>query len=134
MVKYFKGQNSPINELEGDINADSDCEGGLTGADEVTLKWEEQEEESRAVLTAGSFSAYVYFLSHPLAERNDGVLQLEISFLLSLYRHDLVRSPPITRSPLSLELYPREDCGHRTASLLAEEHLRVGKVGEGTSD
>lgn len=60
MVKYLKGRNTPINDLEGGINVDSDCDDDSTGAGDESLK---EEEESRAVLTAGSFSAYVHFLA-----------------------------------------------------------------------
>ena len=64
MVIYLKGRDAPINDLEGDINVESDCEDDSTGVGDGTLK-KEQEEESRAVLIAGSFSAYVYFISLP---------------------------------------------------------------------
>jgi len=61
VVKYLRGKNTLVNDLEGDPNVDSDCEGDTTGAYDETLK--EENEESRAVLIAGSFSAYVYFLA-----------------------------------------------------------------------
>lgn len=62
MVKYIKGPNVPINDLEGDENIDSDCEDGyLAAASDAKLKVEQDEEESRAVLTTGSFSAYAIF-------------------------------------------------------------------------
>lgn len=64
MVKYLKGPNPPINDLDGDINVESDCEDDSTGVDDGTSK-KEQEEESRAVLVAGSFSTYVRFLPLP---------------------------------------------------------------------
>ena len=59
MVKYLKGRNVPINDLEGRVNVDSDCEGDSTWAGDVTLNGEQNEEETRAVLLAGSFSACV---------------------------------------------------------------------------
>ena len=62
VVKYLKGPNAPINDLEGDANVESDCEGDSTGVGDETLK-KEQEEESRAVLLGGSFSAYERFLA-----------------------------------------------------------------------
>jgi len=65
-VKYIKGRNVPINDLEGGVNIDSDCEGNWAGASDETLK-EELNEETRAVLIAGSFSACVCFLAHPRA-------------------------------------------------------------------
>ena len=58
-MKYLKGQNVFTDDLEVDINVDSDCEDDST---EEALK-EEREEDSRAVLTVGSFSAYVCFLA-----------------------------------------------------------------------
>jgi len=62
VVKYIKGRNVPINDLEGGVNIDSDCEGNSIGAGDETLK--EQNEETRAVLIAGSFSACVWFLAY----------------------------------------------------------------------
>ena len=62
MVKYL-GRDTLINDLEGDLNVESDCEGDLMGVEPETVKIkEEEEEESRAVLITGSFSAYVRFL------------------------------------------------------------------------
>ena len=61
MVKYLKGRNVVINDLEGGVNIDSDCEGDYTGAGIGILKNQKKEEESRAVLIVGSFSAYVRF-------------------------------------------------------------------------
>ena len=61
MVKYFKGRDARINDLEGGVNVDSDCEGDSTGADDGEL--EKEDEETRAVLIVGSFSACVRFLT-----------------------------------------------------------------------
>ena len=71
MVKYLNGRNTPMNDLEGDINVESDCEDNSTAAGDGTLKNEENEEEIRAVLTVGSFSACAHFLTPPHTERND---------------------------------------------------------------
>lgn len=60
-MNYIEGQNAPVNDLEGGINVESDCEDDSIGACDRTSK-KEQEEESRAVLITGSFSAYVRFL------------------------------------------------------------------------
>ena len=57
MVKYLKGRNTLINDLEGGVYVDSDCEGDSTGVNDGALK--KEEEETRAVLAAGSFSACV---------------------------------------------------------------------------
>ena len=53
-------------------NVDSDCEGDLMGVVDGALKTEEEKEEkARAVLTTGSFSAYVHLLSRLCLGRND---------------------------------------------------------------
>jgi hypothetical protein len=70
-VKYLKGQNATINDLEGDLNLESDCEGDSIGVGLETLTMEEKEGETRAVLITGSFSAYVQFLPSSSVERND---------------------------------------------------------------
>ena len=62
MVKYIKGQNITTNDLEGDLNIESDCETDPMGVGLETLTIEEKEEETRAVLITGSFSACVRFL------------------------------------------------------------------------
>ena len=50
--------------LQGCIDVESDCEGDSTGAGDGALEPEqEMEEDPRAVLTTGSFSAYVHFPS-----------------------------------------------------------------------
>ena len=66
VVKYLKGLNPPMNDLEGNVNVESDCEGDIPEAkDDLPSK---TGEEPRAVLITGSFSAYVHFtipsLSH----------------------------------------------------------------------
>lgn len=61
MVKYLKGRNTPINDLEGDLNVESDCEGDSAGVELGTPKMEEKEDETRAILITGSFSACVHF-------------------------------------------------------------------------
>lgn len=58
MVKYIKGRNTPIKDLEGGVNIDSDCEAASRVLIDTTLE-KAKEEETRAVLIAGSFSAYV---------------------------------------------------------------------------
>ena len=66
MVKPLKGRKVLTNHTEEHVDVDSDCEGegGSTGADTGTLK-EEEHEETRAVLIAGSFSAYARLLAPP---------------------------------------------------------------------
>ena len=59
MVKYLKDWNTPINDLGGGFDVDSDCEDDSTGPSDGTVK--EEDEESRAALITGSFSACVRF-------------------------------------------------------------------------
>ena len=61
MVKYLKGGSVLVNDLEGGVNLESDCESDSMAAADGTP--EEEKEESRAVLVAGSFSACVRFLA-----------------------------------------------------------------------
>ena len=64
MVKYLKGRNTVISDLRGDLNLESDYEGDSTGVGlEAPEMKEEEEEEIRAVLTTGSFSACVHILA-----------------------------------------------------------------------
>ena len=61
VVKYLEGGNLS-NGTDGDANAESDCEeGSPTVEDEPSKAGESKEEQTRAVLTTGSFSAYVHF-------------------------------------------------------------------------
>ena len=64
VVKLLKGRYVLMNHPEGDTNVDSDCEDDPAGTSDEALK-EQNEEEIRAVLIAGSFSACVRFLPHP---------------------------------------------------------------------
>jgi hypothetical protein len=59
VVKYVKGRNLLISDLGGEAN-ESDCEEDLPEVEDEVPK-EENEERTRAVLTKGSFSAYVCF-------------------------------------------------------------------------
>ena len=61
MVKYLKSRNTLINDLEGDLNVESDCEGDSTEVGLETLTMDGKEDETRAVLITGSFSACVHF-------------------------------------------------------------------------
>ncbi|KAF9779144.1 hypothetical protein BJ322DRAFT_1088746 [Thelephora terrestris] len=57
LVKYVKGRNLLISDLEGEANVESDCEEDLPEVEGEVPK-EEYEERARAVLTKGSFSAW----------------------------------------------------------------------------
>lgn len=73
MVIYLKDRSALINYLEGDADLDSDCEGDSRGVENGASKTaEEGEEQALAVLTTGSFSVYVHFLSCLHLEGNDG--------------------------------------------------------------
>ena len=62
MVKYLNGQDTFIDDLEGDVNAESDCEGHFSRAgDEILKAKEEKQQQIRAVLITGSFAAYAIF-------------------------------------------------------------------------
>jgi len=72
VVTYFEGRNALVNYPGGDANVDSDCEGDLMGAEDGAPKTKEEEGgQARAVLTTGSFSAYVHLLSCLRFARND---------------------------------------------------------------
>ena len=63
MVKYLKRRSTLIQDLKGDLNLESDYEGDSTGTGLETSEMKEGEEEIRAVLIKGSFSAYVGFFA-----------------------------------------------------------------------
>jgi len=61
VIKYLKGRNTLISDLKGNLSLESDYEGDPTGVGVETPKMKkEEEEETRAVLITGSFSACVY--------------------------------------------------------------------------
>lgn len=60
MVRYVKGQSPPIEDLEGDANVESDCDGELPETGAELSSTEGTEEETCAVLITGSFAAYVH--------------------------------------------------------------------------
>lgn len=129
MVRSAKGRDTLVNELEGDVGVESDCEDGSPEfKDEVLRK-----EQTRAVLTTGSFSAYVHFISPACVEREMTVPQLEISFLLPLYGHDPVRSPQIARPRLSLGIHSPKDGNGGATSMLAKECIRPVQPSETTA-
>jgi len=59
LVKYSKGGNPLTSNPEGDVNIESDCEGESLGVeDELPITKEEKGEQTRAVLTTGSFATW----------------------------------------------------------------------------
>ena len=58
VVKYLIGENASSNDLEGDANVESDCEGDPPVANGEAPEADEGKEQVRAVLITGSFSAY----------------------------------------------------------------------------
>ena len=63
VVKSLKGRNIVINDPNGNLNVESDCEGDSTGAGLETSERGGEKDQARAVLITGSFSAYVGFLT-----------------------------------------------------------------------
>ena len=61
VVNHAKSQNALVNDLEGGLNVESDCESDSTEVSHGTLGVKKEEEETRAVLITGSFAAYVLF-------------------------------------------------------------------------
>lgn len=57
MVKHIKCRTALVSDLAGDINLESDCDEDTPGV-EYELP-DEKDEETRAVLITGSFSACV---------------------------------------------------------------------------
>jgi len=73
-MKYLKGQRITMNDLEGDLNVESDCECDSMEVEleaQTTEEKKEELQETRAVLFTGSFSACVRFLPSPSVEKND---------------------------------------------------------------
>jgi hypothetical protein len=67
VVKYLKGENPLKIDPEEDIDIESDCEGEAPRVeDELPNEEEEKEEQTRAILLAGSFAACVNFFIPPL--------------------------------------------------------------------
>lgn len=62
VVKYVKGRSNPTSDLEGNVNVESDCDGDSPGVNDKLPTTKNNKEETRAVLTIGSFSACVPFL------------------------------------------------------------------------
>ena len=63
MIKYLKGRNTLISDLKGDLSLESDYEDSSTEVGVETPKMKKDEEEMRAVLITGSFSAYADILA-----------------------------------------------------------------------
>ena len=73
-MKYLKGRHVTINDLEGGLNVESDCECDSMGVEleaQTTEEKKEEPQEIRAVLLTGSFSACARFLPSPSVEKND---------------------------------------------------------------
>lgn len=74
MVIRLGDRNALVGYLRGDTNVESDCEGDSTGPGDGALELdEEKEEHAHAVLTTGSFSAYVHFPSCLRLPRNNDI-------------------------------------------------------------
>ena len=62
-MKYLKGQNALVQDLEWDTDDDSDCEDDSVVVGDGTLKSERAGGLDRVVLVSGSFSACVRLLA-----------------------------------------------------------------------
>ena len=69
-MRYFKGRNALIQDLEWDTDVDSDYEDDSAGVGDGTLKAKRAGGADRVVLVIGSFSACA-FSSHSRVERTD---------------------------------------------------------------
>ena len=75
MVKHIKGKNTPVNDLEGDANVESDCEGYSSEVKKETQEAKEEEgEEPRVTFITGSFSAYELFYPDSFSKEMTGSL------------------------------------------------------------
>ena len=92
VVKYFKGRDPPVDDLGGGVIIESDCEVDSQGAENGPLK----EDKTRAVLTMGSFSAYVdFYYMRPSQEKyvtNYPVGHLFSSTVAQIQSHSLPSS------------------------------------------
>ena len=61
MVKYLKGKDTPISDLEEGANVESDCEDNSPGTEKEAQKSKGERNETRAVLITGSFAACAIF-------------------------------------------------------------------------
>jgi hypothetical protein len=101
VVKRLKGRNPPVSDLDGDVNVESDCEGDFPGvrSEPVEMKGE-GEEPIRAVLTIGSFSAYVH---SPITPSSRGMMDSPAGDLSSfIVARAKFHSPPSNRKVLTL--------------------------------
>ena len=74
VVKYLIGLNTPTSDLRGDVNVESDCDGEPWGLGEESQQTERgKEEQIRAVLTIGSFSACATFHPPFFSVKNDRI-------------------------------------------------------------
>ena len=87
MAKCLGEQDPFEGDPGGDVGTESDCEDDspedANGLQEVGAR---EEAKLRAVLTVGSFSAYVSPPSVPLAWLKRQIPQLEVALFLSLHR------------------------------------------------
>ena len=72
VVNYAKSKNILVSGLGGKLSIESDCESDSTEVAHEAPRVKKEEEEIRAVLVTGSFSAYVHFpASSRRVERNE---------------------------------------------------------------
>lgn len=126
VVKYLKGRNNPINDLEGHLNIESDCEDAYTVFESETLETMD-EEEVHALWPLAHFQrtrspAQQRRRNHELCSRKPPSSHRCMGTILFT---------PLKSQGIDLRLmHIHENTGRRTASLLTEEHIRSRELGE----
>ena len=72
VIKYVKGRNPLMSDLQEDANVESDCDEDIPEVQNELQNPKEEKKETRAVLITGSFSAYAHFNVPSFSEINDG--------------------------------------------------------------
>ena len=86
-------KDTMMNDHVGDTDTESDCETDAVGTEDGTMVGKN---DRYAVLSPGSYSAYVEMLSLGWSVNSCDVVllvQMEIPFLLYMYRSNFIRSP-----------------------------------------
>ncbi|KAF9790973.1 hypothetical protein BJ322DRAFT_1039080 [Thelephora terrestris] len=104
LIKYLKGQNTTVSDLEGDANVESDCEGDSPGAREGSPT--EKEEETCVVLITGSFAAWKSLFFYLCTDTISFALLKSqgVESRLNYIREKTVATAPAPCSPKSIYL------------------------------
>jgi hypothetical protein len=90
VVKYLKGRNGLVMDSEGVVDVESDCEHDSPETEDVLL----EEEQTRAVLTTGSFSACVRIFYPAVVSREMTSPPTAGNLFSSTFAQIRFRSPP----------------------------------------